>query len=115
MANPVAWFEVSGADAGVLQSFYADAFDWKIDADNPMSYGMVEAHEGGIGGGVASSEDGRSQVIFYVAVPDLQAALDKIEEVGGKTLTPPMEVPGGPTLAYFADPAGNRIGLMKAM
>lgn len=114
MANPVAWFEVSGPDAGALQRFYSDLFDWQIDASNPMSYGMVAAAEGGIPGGVGPSPDGSAQVIWYVAVPDLQAALDRASELGGKTITPPMEVPGGPMLAYMSDPAGNRIGLMKA-
>jgi len=115
MADPVAWFEVSGPDAGAIQRFYAQAFGWQIDADNPMNYGMVQAQEGGIGGGVGPSPDGSAQVTFYVSVPDLQAALDKIGQLGGKTVTPPMDVPGGPTIAFFADPAGNRIGLMTAM
>jgi predicted enzyme related to lactoylglutathione lyase len=115
MAHPVGWFEVAGPDAGALQRFYADAFGWQIDADNPQNYGMVAAQEGGIGGGVGPSPDGRPYVIFYIAVPDLQAALDQVGKAGGTTVTPPMDVPGGPSLAYFTDPAGNRIGLMTAM
>jgi predicted enzyme related to lactoylglutathione lyase len=114
MANPVAWFEVTGPDGAVLQGFYSDLFDWKIDASNPMSYGMVEAAEGGIGGGVAGGPDSPAQVAFYVAVPDLQVALDKATQLGGKVITPPMDVPGGPAIAFFSDPAGNRIGLMKS-
>ena len=113
MANPVAWFEVSGPDAGGLQRFYAELFGWAIDASNEMGYGMVAAQEGGIPGGVGPSPDGSSQVTFYVSVPDLQAALDRAEQLGGKIVTPPMQVPDGPMLAYFTDPAGNRIGLMK--
>ena len=50
-----------------------------------------------------------------MAVPDVQEALDKVGKAGGATVTPPMDVPGGPTIAFFSDPAGNRIGLMKAM
>jgi len=114
MANPVSWFEVTGPDGGVLQRFYGELFGWQVDASNPMNYGMVQAPEGGIGGGIAASQDGSAQVTFYVAVPDLQAALDTAGQLGGKTVSPPMEVPGGPTIAYFSDPAGNRIGLMKA-
>jgi len=30
------------------------------------------------------------------------------------TVAPPMDVPNGPTIAFFTDPAGNRVGLMKA-
>lgn len=115
MANPVAWFEVSGPDAGTLQSFYADAFGWKIDANNPQNYGMVEAQPGGIGGGVGPSQDGQPSVTFYIDVEDLQAALDTIGKLGGTTIAPPMDIPDGPTVAIFADPAGNRIGLMKGM
>jgi uncharacterized protein len=115
MANPVGWFEVSGPDAAGLQRFYAEAFGWEIDADNEMNYGMVAAPEGGIGGGVGPSPDGRAYATFYVAVPDVQEALDKVGKAGGATVTPPMDVPGGPTIAFFSDPAGNRIGLMKAM
>jgi predicted enzyme related to lactoylglutathione lyase len=35
MANPVAWFEVTGPDGAVLQDFYSQLFDWKIDATIP--------------------------------------------------------------------------------
>lgn len=115
MPNPVAWFEVTGPDAGTLQTFYARAFDWPIDADNEMNYGMVAAAEGGIGGGVAPSQDGPAHATFYVAVDDVQAALDKIGRLGGTTTMPPMDVPNGPTIAFFVDPAGNTVGLMKGM
>ena len=105
----------SGPDAAALQRFYAEAFGWQIDADNEMNYGMV-----GRGGGRHRrwgrwSPDGKAYATFYIAVPDLQAALDKVGKAGGATVTPPMDVPGGPTIAFFSDPAGNRIGLMKAM
>ena len=68
-----------------------------------------------IGGGVGPSPDGQAYATFYVAVPDVQEALDKVGKLGGATVTPPMDVPDGPTIAFFSDPAGNRIGLMKAM
>jgi uncharacterized protein len=57
----------------------------------------------------------KAYATFYVTVPDVQEALDKVGKAGGATVTPPMDVPGGPTIAFFSDPAGNRIGLMKAM
>jgi uncharacterized protein len=115
MANPVGWFEIVGPDHAVLQTFYSQAFDWEIDASNAMNYGMVTAAEGGIAGGVGPSPDGSAHATFYVSVPDVQAALDKIGELGGKTIMPPMDVPDGPTIAFFSDPAGNSVGLMKGM
>jgi predicted enzyme related to lactoylglutathione lyase len=76
---------------------------------------MVEMSEGGIPGGVGPSPDGTAHAIFYVAVADVPAALEKIGKLGGTTVMPPMDVPDGPTIALFADPAGNLIGLMKPM
>ena len=113
MTQPVVHFEVVGQDAKTLQNYYGSLFDWKIDANNPMNYGMVEAATDGIAGGVGPSPDGQPHVTFYVQVADLQAALDKAEKLGGKTATPPMDVPGGPSIAHFIDPAGNMVGLVK--
>jgi predicted enzyme related to lactoylglutathione lyase len=115
MAQPVVHFEVLGKDGTGLQKFYGDLFGWKIDASNPMNYGMVEAVEGGIAGGVGPSQDGNPFVTFYIQVDDLQAALDNIEKKGGKTTMPPMDVPGGPSIAMFTDPEGNSVGLVKGM
>ena len=116
MPNPVVHFEIVGNDSKKLQSFYSSLFGWNIDANNPMDYGMVEAQEGkGIGGGVAAAGDtGRSGVTVYAEVDDLQACLDKATSLGGKMVMPPMEVPGGPVLAMFADPEGHVIGLVKS-
>jgi len=111
MANAVGWFEIHGKDGKAAQDFYASLFNWKIDANNPMSYGMVEGAEGGIGGGI-TGPDG-PMVTVYVSVDDLAATLKKAEGLGGQTVMPPMDVPGGPSIAQFRDPAGNVIGIMK--
>jgi hypothetical protein len=115
MPNPVVHFEIVSAEKGQeLQRFYAEVFGWKIDANNPMNYGMVDTGSGsGIPGGIGPSM-GASRVTIYVAVDDLQAYLDKVEAQGGKTVLPPSDVPGGPRLAMFADPDGNITGLMQA-
>jgi hypothetical protein len=42
-AAPVVHFEVTGKDPQKLQSFYSKLFDWQINADNPMNYGLVNA------------------------------------------------------------------------
>jgi predicted enzyme related to lactoylglutathione lyase len=113
MAARVVHFEVAGKNAKKLQEFYSEMFGWTIDANNPMEYGMVSVEDGGIAGGVGPSPSGAPHVTIYVQVSDLQAALDKAEELGGKTATPPMDVPGGPSLAHFTDPEGNFVGLVK--
>ena len=116
MTRPVVHFEIHGKDAKKLQDFYAEIFGWKIDANNPMNYGMVEHGIGGppegVGGGITSS-DAAPFVTFYVQVVDLDETLKKAESLGGKAVMQPMDVPGGPTMAQFADPEGNIIGLVK--
>ena len=42
MPNPVVHFEIQSNQAGELQEFYSKLFGWKIDANNPMSYGIVD-------------------------------------------------------------------------
>jgi predicted enzyme related to lactoylglutathione lyase len=114
-SNPVTWFEILGKDGAALQKFYGDLFGWKIDAANPMNYGMVEGKDGGIGGGITGAQDQKSQVTVYVSVDDLQATLDRAKSLGGEVVMPPMEVPNGPKIAQFKDPQGNLIGIMIPM
>jgi predicted enzyme related to lactoylglutathione lyase len=117
MPNPVMHFEVMAAEnVEAVRRFYADAFGWKIDAHNPMNYGLVDTGAGiGISGGIgAPMPGGPSYATFYVAVEDLAGALARIESLGGATVVPPMDVPDGKvSIAMFRDPAGNLIGLVK--
>lgn len=66
-APKVVHFEILGQDGRKMQDFYSELFAWKVNADNPMNYGLVEAAgEGSIGGGIGAAEDGPGHVTFYV-------------------------------------------------
>ena len=114
MGAPIVHFEIMGGKGKELEKFYGELFGWKINSNNPMNYGMVETggEPKGINGGVGPAHDGNKRVSIYAQVEDLQATLDRVEHLGGKTVLPPTEVPGGPKLAMFADPAGNVTGLL---
>lgn len=114
MANPVVHFEVTGKDGKKLQDFYSKTFGWKINADNPMNYGIVDNAGQGIAGGISAGDGGTRQVTFYIAVDNPRAYLDKVESKGGKTVMPVTEIPGMVILAQFADPEGNVVGLVDA-
>jgi hypothetical protein len=105
-------FEVIGRDGAALQSFYGQLFDWSINADNPMGYGIVEPAEGGIGGGVTQGD--APAAVFYVQVDDPAAHLARAEQLGGKTIVPVTSIPGMVTFAQFADPEGNVVGIVAA-
>lgn len=114
MGAPVVHFEIMGGKGNQLEKFYSELFGWKINSNNPMKYGIVDTGggPGGINGGVGANQDGSKRVSVYVQVDDLQATLDKVERLGGKTILAPTEVPGGPKLAMFTDPAGNVTGIL---
>lgn len=50
----------------------------------------------------------------YVEVPDCDAALKKVEALGGRTLVPTTVIPGMVTFAMFADPEGNAVGVVAS-
>jgi uncharacterized protein len=119
MGQPVVHFEVVGKDGDKLKSYYAEMFDWQINDDNPMKYGLVEAAEGsvglGIAGGIGQGPEGyEGHVTFYVEVPDVEAALAKAESLGGTRIMGPETIMGELTLGQFRDPEGNVVGLTQS-
>ena len=114
MSHYVVHFEVIGKDGKRLHEFYRQLFGWKITVDNPINYGQVAAADAGVGGAIGETQEGHGgYVTFYVTVPDLTAALEKVGQLGGKTLFGPAEVAPGIEIAHFADPEGHRIGLLR--
>jgi hypothetical protein len=122
MGQPVVHFEVIGKDAEKLQSYYSDLFGWEIDRDNPLGYGVVPRDGNtnpdgiGIGGGVGAAPEGYSgHVTFYVEVPDVEAALAKVESLGGSRMMGPDKVMEGVEIGLFNDPEGHLVGLVKSV
>lgn len=115
MAGQVTHFEIRGADGAQLMQFYRDLFGWQIDTNNPMQYGMVAGHTGGIGGGVTGVQPGQpTGVTVYVEVPDVAAALEQAVAKGAKVVMPATALPEGQmVIGLFADPQGNVVGLAK--
>jgi uncharacterized protein len=124
MGQPVLHFEVIGRDPANLRTYYNDLFGWEFDTSGPVSeavsqrgnYGFVNRNttsDGtGIPGGVGGGAGYESHALFYVGVPDVEAALEKAESLGGKRLMGPESKPGGGlVVGHFSDPEGNLIGL----
>ncbi len=116
MGQPVVHFEINGRDGEALASFYGQLFDWELEHLEQMNYRMVHTNAGrGIDGGIGQPESGEQQwVTIYVEVDDPEATLQQVGELGGRTLMPAMEIPGGPTIAIFSDPEGHVVGLVKS-
>ena len=82
--------EAIGQDANRLRSYYAELFDWEIDADNPSvrdrdPRGHTNSRVSGSAAGSAPGLEGYAgHVTFYVEVPDVEASLAKAESLGGE-------------------------------
>lgn len=115
-ARPMVFFDIRGRDSERLIAFYKALFDWQIEQQDSIPAARIApgigGPEEGVGGVVLQSEN--PGVSIYVQVADLVETLRKAEDLGGKKLADPFDVPGGgPTIASMADPEGNVIGLVK--
>lgn len=114
----VDWWEITLSDkasSDKVKQFFTSVFGWKIESDPQYDYGQVSDKQAGIGGGIGPGAPGaQNRVTFYISVNDPNAYLRKIEAAGGKTVMPTMSITPTTTIAQFADPAGNVIGLVKA-
>lgn len=111
MPAAVVHFEIAGPDDRQLAAFYASLFGWRMRALPGTGYTLVDTDGGaGINGSIARSPD--PSVTFYIETADLQAALDKVNLLGGKTELPVTELPGMPAVARFSDLDGVQAGLV---
>ena len=111
--HPICHIEIPATDPAAAGKFYAELFDWKIEADPALNYHMFQPQRGPGGAFVEVGEMTGArigQVLMYVSTDDIDATLAHAEALGAKTLTPKTEGPYGWS-AVFADPVGNRIAL----
>ncbi|MEX1255349.1 MAG: VOC family protein [Dehalococcoidia bacterium] len=114
--RPVVHFQILAKDRATIEAFYREMFDWDITAPEGAPIATIPPGKGppveGVGGTILQS-DRAPAVAVYIQVADLRASLKKAEELGGKALTEPMDVPGRPTIAHVEDPEGNLVGLVQ--
>jgi predicted enzyme related to lactoylglutathione lyase len=124
MGNPIVHFEVIGKDPENLRGYYGELFGWEFDTSAPVAeavsqagnYGFVDRNttsDGtGIPGGVGGGAGYDGYVIFYVGVPDVEAALQKAERLGGtRQMGPEANPENNLVVGHFTDPEGHLIGV----
>jgi predicted enzyme related to lactoylglutathione lyase len=123
MGQPVVHFEIIGKDPAKLRDYFGELFGWEFDLPSPVSeavsdpanYGFVNrmtTSDGtGIPGGVGGGAGYEGHAVFYVAVPDVEAALAKAESLGGQRLMGPERAPSGLVVGHFTDLEGNLVGV----
>jgi uncharacterized protein len=109
MAHPVVHFEIGCRDHVKTEQFFSDLFGWKIGPGSTIDTGDPKSISGHI---TSLGHEPQHYTMFYVEVDDIQACLEKAASLGGKMVVPPVKIPTG-TFAWFSDPDGNVIGLLK--
>lgn len=128
MGQPVVHFEIIGRDPDTLRDFYRSTFGWEFDTGGPVisavseagNYGYVNQATTstgvGIPGGVGGGARHGPHVLFYVGVPDVEAALKEAERHGATRMWGPEQLPGQDLIVgQFFDPEGNLIGVANVV
>ncbi|MDD1771198.1 MAG: VOC family protein [Methanomassiliicoccales archaeon] len=117
----VNYFEIPATKMERAQKFYADAFGWKISPIPGMEYSMLGASDqdkdgmskevGAISGGLGKKGGQLKHPVIHIQVDDVDKALEKIEDLGGKVLQKKTAMGEGMFYAYFEDTEGNVLGV----
>jgi predicted enzyme related to lactoylglutathione lyase len=124
MSQPVVHFEIIGTNPERLRGYYAELFGWEFDTSSPVAaaiseptnYGFTSPDKtaAGIPGGVGGGSGYAAHTILYVGVPDVEAALQAAEMLGGKRQMGSERAPSGLVVGHFTDPEGNLVGVAGA-
>jgi predicted enzyme related to lactoylglutathione lyase len=111
--NTWCWNELTTRDPQRSVEFYGAVFGWTaglLPMAGVADYTEFRVADRGIAGmmpmeGDSWPADMPNHWMVYFAVEDCEAAVAKVEELGGKVMVPPTEVPPG-TFAVVTDPQG---------
>jgi predicted enzyme related to lactoylglutathione lyase len=123
MSGRVVHFEVPADDLERAQGFYREAFGWQLSPIPQMSYTLVSTapvddqgqptEPGAINGGMLQRGGPITSPVITVEVDNIDRALARIEELGGKTVVGRQAVGDMGFSAYFSDSEGNVVGLWE--
>jgi hypothetical protein len=125
--DAVVHFEMPYEDRNRMAGFYTKAFGWKPQMLGPEmgEYVVVTTCEtdekgrpkspGSINGGLFKkpADPLGQHPSVVIAVTDIQDALKRVKQAGGKVLGEPMDIPGVGLYAGFLDTEGNRVSLLQ--
>ncbi|MBV9522505.1 MAG: VOC family protein, partial [Alphaproteobacteria bacterium] len=113
----VGWNELHAADGGKAFAFYGEMFGWRkadaIDMGAMGTYQIFAAGDQPLGGMFTKPPmEPVPYWLYYVNVPDIDAAVPRVTSGGGQVLNGPMEVPGGSWIVQARDPQGAMFAIV---
>jgi len=122
MSGRVVHFDIPAADVTRAQAFYQDAFGWTITevpgtdfkrvGTTPLDADGNLTESGAINGGMVPRQGPVQFPVVTVDVDDIDRALARIEQLGGKTVMGRRPAGRG-FIAYFTDSEDNLMGLWE--
>jgi predicted enzyme related to lactoylglutathione lyase len=114
-------------DVERLRAFYAGLLGaevvQRVPDDGPVFYlglrvddatlGLVVDDGAVVGNGAVAGEPGR--VVLSIDVPDVDALLPRIADLGGRVTGGPTDMPWGQRVLHLQDPDGNAANLTQAL
>ena len=112
MAHPVVHAEIRSQDPDATRRFFADLFGWKIASEGAFpGYTFIDTGaQGGTFVAISPRQSPEDEVLFFVAVEDVEATLARAEQLGGSIVQPAQHVPGT-SFGVFADAQGHKVGV----
>lgn len=113
------WTDLSAKDLDSQSEFYEGLFGWTHE-DSPMpdgsTYRMFHLDGRIVGGASQMNPQMASQGVpsmwnVYIAVDDVDAEVDRVVQLGGKVIVPPIDVMQRGRMAGVQDPTGGLVFL----
>ena len=103
MSHPVIHAEIRSTDSDATRAFFSELFGWTYSDGAFPGYTFVNTGvDGALPTAIGPLQGGNDAVLFFVGA--------HAEQLGGRTIQPPQEVPGV-TFGVFADPQGHVVGV----
>jgi predicted enzyme related to lactoylglutathione lyase len=112
----VAWNELATTNQTAALDFYTSLFGWTAGDKMPMGdlgdYQFINRSDVMLGAMMTAAPGNPARWRYYIRVPDIAAAAEKVKEAGGVVAHGPMEVPGGDKIIIGFDPQGAEFALV---
>jgi len=116
--NTLCWNELATRDIDTARDFYRAVFGWGVRT-NPFEgtvYTEWKVGDHSVGGMIQMTDEWPDDVpahwMTYFAVDDCDVSTDHAEELGGKVLDPPTDIPPG-RFAVLSDPQGAVFSILE--
>jgi uncharacterized protein len=117
--NSFSWNELMTRDMAAAKNFYTKVFPWGAKANdmpNGQKYTEWQVDGKSIAGGMPITADMPPNIpphwLVYFAVADTDDIVKRAQELGGKVMAPPQDIPQG-RFAVLEDPQGAAFGVIR--